>query len=159
MGRCWAPPPVSPGVRAATGPQKQQFGQVRRTPQGTLVLPPKVCRRHGIVGHGGGGSLKALLKHQGEIPSSKESQLPLHCGHRTRMGIPVSSLGSLLPFSSTTINPNTALPGEILMLLGPRHTVTSLSLHSHEAVEPGTTTKPLSIICPQNSRGWAWRLS
>lgn len=48
------------------------------------------------MGHGGAGSLKAHLKHQGEIPSSKESQLALHCGHRTRMGITVSSLGSLL---------------------------------------------------------------
>lgn len=84
------------------------------------------------MGHGGGGSLKALLKHQGEIPSSKESQLSLHCGHRTRIGITVSSLGSLLPFSSTTINPYTDLPEEILMLSGPWHTITSLSLHSHD---------------------------
>lgn len=162
------------------------------------------------MGHRGGGSLKALLKHQGEIPSSEESQLPLHCSPRTRMGITISSLG----FSyllSTTINPSTDLPGEILMLLGPCHTMTSPSLHSHDwhrtmaregQLEASmlssrrqpehsflTTTaegwlagtrywpgppglysgawqgsqelqlKPLSIICPQNSRGWAWRLS
>lgn len=61
------------------------------------MLPPKMCRRHGIMGHRGGGSLKALLKHQGEISSSEESQLPLHCSPRTRMGITISSLGSLLP--------------------------------------------------------------
>lgn len=44
----------------------------RQTPQGTLVLPPSVCRRHGIAWDGGRGSLKP----QGEMSSSKERRLP-----------------------------------------------------------------------------------